>query len=231
MKKPADERRKQESIVRLMGLGRKSIQKSYYPQLQKKIAELNEEKEKYRLLVDNSGDAIYLMYNRRFEHVNSRFLDMFNLTAEQISHPQFDPVSLIAPKSRPLLEDQERRALAGETPDPNYIFTGLTSDGREIEIEAAVTYFKFKEGTAVQAILRDITDRVQLEEQLRQSQKMEIVGQLAGGVAHDFNNLLTIITGYSDIILTDPQTEPGIIEKIEQIRKASDRAALSLTSC
>jgi two-component system cell cycle sensor histidine kinase/response regulator CckA len=78
-------------------------------------------------------------------------------------------------------------------------------------------------------IARDITERKQLEAQLRQAQKMEAVGRLAGGVAHDFNNLVTVITGFSEIMLHrhlgdhDPLREP-----IEEIQKAGERAA-SLT--
>ncbi len=68
----------------------------------------------------------------------------------------------------------------------------------------------------------------QLETQFLQSQKMEAVGQLAGGIAHDFNNLLTIITGYSQLILDRLSSGDGLREKVEEIKKAADRAA-SLT--
>lgn len=73
---------------------------------------------------------------------------------------------------------------------------------------------------------RDITDRKQLEEQFRQSQKLEGIGQLAGGIAHDFNNLLTVINGYSDLVLqTLPSSHP-VRTEIEQVREAGKRATL-----
>ena len=74
-------------------------------------------------------------------------------------------------------------------------------------------------------IMIDVTERRHLEDQLRQSQKLEAVGQLAGGVAHDFNNLLGVITGYSDLALREIDPEHRAHRRVEQIRKAAERAA------
>jgi two-component system, cell cycle sensor histidine kinase and response regulator CckA len=77
-------------------------------------------------------------------------------------------------------------------------------------------------------VAEDITQRRQLEDQLRQAQKMEAVGQLAGGIAHDFNNLLTVIAGYSQLVLSRLLPEDPLRQRIDQINKAAFRAS-SLT--
>jgi PAS domain S-box-containing protein len=90
--------------------------------------------------------------------------------------------------------------------------------------------FRNREGaiTGVIGISRNITDRKVLEEQLRQSQKMEAVGKLAGGVAHDFNNLLTIIIGFGEMLRAEVASQPALSEPVDAIRDAAERAA-SLT--
>jgi PAS domain S-box-containing protein len=75
-----------------------------------------------------------------------------------------------------------------------------------------------------QTVARDISERRQLEEQLRQAQKMEAIGQLAGGVAHDFNNLLVIIKGYATLLLAGEKFEPKSLDALKKILSAAERA-------
>src|SRR5580700_2750344 len=77
----------------------------------------------------------------------------------------------------------------------------------------------------LELIAEDITDRRQLEEQLRQAQKMDAVGRLAGGVAHDFNNLLMVINGYTEVLLEETPKGSATHHKVQSIQQAAERAA------
>lgn len=101
-------------------------------------------------------------------------------------------------------------------------------DGTIISVETASYSLTLYDRPARIVLAHDVTERRSLEEQLRQSQKLEAIGQLAGGIAHDFNNLLTAINGYSDLAIEGLKTEDPLRRNIEQVRKAGERAA-SLT--
>ena len=102
----------------------------------------------------------------------------------------------------------------------------LAKDGARIMVEAS-TRAVLQEGRLVeiQVIARDISERVHLEMQLRQAQKMESVGQLAAGVAHDFNNILTIIQGHASMISNRGKADADLAESVLEISTAADRAA------
>jgi two-component system, cell cycle sensor histidine kinase and response regulator CckA len=116
----------------------------------------------------------------------------------------------------------------------------LEEDARAIELEVIFGTKSGEERTGlfsaelieirgeqcVLAVMKDVTERRSLEEQLRLSQKMEAVGQLAGGVAHDFNNLLTVILGYGSLLLKDLAPEDSRRAPLEGIKQAADRAAV-----
>ena len=103
----------------------------------------------------------------------------------------------------------------------------LTKDGRLISCEWYNTPLLDDSGRVfgVASLVQDVTERVALEERLRQSQKMEAVGRLAGGVAHDFNNLLTVILGYSQLLADSVPAASRAAESTVQIRSAAERAA------
>jgi PAS domain S-box-containing protein len=157
-------------------------------------------------------------------------------------HPQ--PMWVVEPAERKILEaNAAAQALYGHTQEE---FRGMsleavlvcggsgasdgprrhrTRTGRIIDVETAHHAIEFGGHAADMVVLTDVTGRRQLEDQLRQAQKMEAVGMLAGGVAHDFNNLLTIISGYSQLILNALAPGDANHYSAEQILKAGERAA------
>ncbi len=109
-------------------------------------------------------------------------------------------------------------------------FVNKTKAGKLVTLESSTNPILDEQGniTGFLAIQRDVTARKQLEAQLRQAQKMEAIGRLAGGVAHDFNNLLTIITGYGQLLLETLPEESPLRAQVTEVLKASERAT-SLT--
>ena len=128
------------------------------------------------------------------------------------------------PIEKPSLLEKVRR---GETLE-HYEAVRVRKDGTRIHISLTLSPIKDADGKVVgiSSVARDVTESKNLEEMYRQAQKMEAVGQLAGGVAHDFNNLLGVILGYTGLLLE--RLEPGDAEfkSISEIQKAGDRAAL-----
>jgi PAS domain S-box-containing protein len=101
----------------------------------------------------------------------------------------------------------------------------VRANGTEFRVEVSLVAID-ESRQLLSAAIRDITDRLKLEEQLRQSQKLQAIGQLAGGVAHDFNNLLTIVLGYTEAMLADIGPSHPMFEAATQIHDAGERAAL-----
>ena len=126
---------------------------------------------KYRSLIEHSNDAIYVLYGNQFEMVNPRFEALFGVTAAEVHAPDFDLMTLVAPQSRPLVTERQRKLKTGETMPLRYEFTALTRAGQEIEVEVSVSHIAYRDGFATQGILRDISERKRMEQALRESKE------------------------------------------------------------
>ena len=185
---------------------------------------LRESEAKYRNLINQSNDAIYLLYDGKFEIINKRFEELFGVTQEETTAPSFNFMNLVAPKSKNLIMERVEKVERGEVLSPQYEFTALVRDGREVEVETSVTYVPYKGGIASQGILRDITERKRLQEQLLQSEKMSALGQLISGVAHELNNPLTGVLGYSQLLLMNTELPEKARQDLTKINQQAERA-------
>jgi two-component system cell cycle sensor histidine kinase/response regulator CckA len=136
--------------------------------------------------------------------------------------------SLVAPEHFGLCGQMMQR-IVNEEPLQHFEISMLRKDGRKALLETSARLIRAngkKEG--VQGIARDVTERRQLENMVRQSQKLEAIGRLSGGLAHDFNNLLCVISGHAEMLSEQLEPASTAVKSVAQIRKATDSAA-SLT--
>jgi PAS domain S-box-containing protein len=135
--------------------------------------------------------------------------------------------SLIVPAQFRPFVDQVWQDLLDQKGGVRSANDNVTKDGRTISCEWYNTPLVDDSGRVlgVASLVQDVTERVALEERLRQSQKMEAVGRLAGGVAHDFNNLLTVILGYSQILAEGVPAGSRLADSTAQIKSAADKAS------
>jgi PAS domain S-box-containing protein len=191
------------------------------------VALLRESEERFRTMFQSAPNAILMLgIDGRTVAVNSsceRLLgypaaELVGRTTTHLRHP--DETDAIAEELGGLLRG-EQDAFRREA---RYV----RKDGAIVQIQLAVALVRDADGKPdyVIAMAEDVSEQRQLEAQLRQSQKLEAIGRLAGGVAHDFNNMLTAIGGYTALALEHAPEQSQLQGDLDEIRKATDRAAL-----
>ena len=160
------------------------------------------------------------------KYVNPAFERITGYLADEVLGRNVSEIP-IPPQEGFSLEEVVQQIMAGHAWSSR--ISGYRRDGALVHTMVNVSPVRDEKGEIRNyvALIRDVTDQTRLEKELVESQKMEAIGRLAGGVAHDFNNMLTVILGYSDILLRKIK-DPETLVRIRGIREAADRAA-SLT--
>jgi len=223
----------EDGVLVLSAIRDVSERKRIEEELNRANAELNERTNRqlweYRArlasIIDSSEDAIIgkdlngivTSWNKGAEHV-------YGYSADEMVG---NSITKISPADRPdEIPGILRKIRRGETVS-HFESVRVTKDGRHLNISLTVSPIHDAQGTIVgaSAIGRDITAHKRAEDQLRQAQKMEAIGRLAGGVAHDFNNILGIITACIELLESRIDSKAASQQYIDNIRKAAERGA------
>lgn len=182
-------------------------------------SELKASEDYYRTILQNIMDAVLIADK------DGRILDANPRAVELTGYPREELLRLRVLDTYPP-EDREVGAarIAEVVGGKPYIVERrlLRKDGTVLIVDVNASLLP---DGRVLGTLRDVTERRQLEQQLRQAQKMEAIGRLAGGVAHDFNNVLTAVFGYVDLLSEELPAGSGALQDLAEVRKAAERAA------
>jgi two-component system, cell cycle sensor histidine kinase and response regulator CckA len=180
----------------------------------------------HRYVTESSASGLFLIENNRIRWANAAAAGISGYSVEELS--EIDPSLLLHPESRLTI-----RAILEQPPQqgrPNRCEIRIVDrNGMEKWLELTGARISYQGSPAFVGTAIDITDRKRLETQFLQSQKMEALGRLAGGVAHDFNNLLTVMAGYAQMAINRLDPASGVRADLEEIIRNTSRAA-ALTS-
>ncbi|THB79148.1 MAG: response regulator, partial [Desulfobacteraceae bacterium] len=162
-----------------------------------------------------------------FNGMFNRFLEFNDIACQKYGYPRNDllkltPKDLLAPGMKIRVQKHVDTLLANK----RHIFETMhqSSEGRVFPVEISAFLFDYKNQTTVLSIVRDITKRRRMEEQIRQTHKLESLGTLTGGIAHDFNNILSAIIGYAELSRTIIPENEKAYDYAKKILKAGHRA-------
>ncbi|MDH5233637.1 MAG: PAS domain S-box protein, partial [Gemmatimonadota bacterium] len=187
-------------------------------------AALREVEHRFGQLVEQALAGIVVIQQGRIAYANPRFLDLAGLDAGALaSRPRVVP--LIDRASIPAVREVRAELAMGAAKSARVRLRGRRPSGQPLDLDVASSVVEFEGSPALLCTVTDVTDALALQVRMAQAEKVEAIGQLAGGVAHDFNNLLTGILAWVDIATEELGSANPIAHALDEIRSAAERAA------
>ena len=180
-------------------------------------AAVRESEEKYRLLVENANEAIFILQDDQIKFTNPKAEEILNRLA--IYPTGANLAKCIHPHERDKVIEWYQRRLEGKELPYSLMFRLEGENSTSIWVELNSILIKLNGEAATLNFIRDVTLQKKLEEQFYQSQKMESIGTLAGGIAHDFNNLLMGIQGNVSVMNLEIEDENPLQESLQSIAR------------
>lgn len=184
---------------------------------------LKESEEKYRTVVEESFDGVFVQNGTRITFANSRLHKMLGYAPGELEGVEH--WLIYHPDYRHITRSRAQARLRGESVTSRYEVNLLRKDGTSFPGEINAKVILFDREPQIQVWIRDLTEQKLLEKSLVEAQKMEAVGTLAGGIAHDFNNLLHIMSGHAELLEMELAQKGMKFAEMDAIRQAAHRGA------
>ena len=202
-----------DNLARLVPVIEREVQESKIRRERRQVDEaLLDSEEKYRLVVENASDAIFIEQDGKIKYCNPKTLEISGYTIEELGQRSWLSLRFIPEHS------------VDADPASTSTYQILTKQKKEKWVDVNQVKIIYNNRPALLNFVRDITGQKALEDRLKMSQKLEAIGTLAGGIAHDFNNILSPILGYTELVMDRISKSSPDYNNLIQVYQAANRA-------
>lgn len=185
---------------------------------------LSSTEERFRKLFNDNNDPQILFRDNQIIEANQKAQNIFEYNLDDFEDAALSFFDVLAPESKTLVEEKIRSIHESDKPTDTFVIKATSRSGTPLTFDVNLSMITWYSQPHVLASLRDIRDKIRLQNEMEHASRMETVGLLAGGIAHDFNNLLTAVASHAELGLMQTDKEAPIRENLKEIIHTTGRA-------